>query len=393
MCAAFAARLGAAGVRVPVQRIAWWAQATTAAGPVTPAQVYWLARVTLLDRAEHIPVFDAVFAQVFGGAADLVDLRGRPRSPAVQRRSDARPQHNTDAAVPRAGDDGRQELRAAGAPQASDDAAFDDPAGDGTAGRTTVPAAASEREILHDKDFADCDARELAELARIIDRMKVVAPLRPSRWEPARGSGRTVDLRRTLRAATRTGGDPIRVRHRRRGTIRRRVVLLADVSGSMQAYSRVYLQILQGAVLGARAHAYVFATRLHPVTRVLGRGRREDAVARALAMSPDATGGTRIGGAVKTFLDTDGRRGLARGAVVVIVSDGWERADPALLGEQMSRLGRLAHRVIWVNPRKAAPEFAPLTGGMAAALPHVDVFVSGHSARSVAALLDAIAAA
>jgi uncharacterized protein with von Willebrand factor type A (vWA) domain len=171
----------------------------------------------------------------------------------------------------------------------------------------------------------------------------------------------------------------------------RRIVLLADVSGSMQAYSRVYLRVLQGAVLGARAHAYVFATQLHPVTRALGRGRREDAIARALTMSPDAAGGTRIGGAVKHFLDTDGRRGLARGAVVVIVSDGWERADPALLGVQMARLARLAHRVIWVNPRKAAPGFAPLAGGMAAALPHVDDFVSGHSARSVQELLDAIA--
>jgi len=167
--------------------------------------------------------------------------------------------------------------------------------------------------------------------------------------------------------------------------------MLADVSGSMRAYSRVYLRVLQGAVLGARAHAYVFATQLHPVTRALGRGRREDAIARALTMSPDAAGGTRIGGAVKHFLDTDGRRGLARGAVVVIVSDGWERADPALLGVQMARLARLAHRVIWVNPRKAAPGFAPLTGGMAAALPHVDAFVSGHSARSVQELLDAIA--
>jgi len=165
------------------------------------------------------------------------------------------------------------------------------------------------------------------------------------------------------------------------------------VSGSMQAYSRMYLRVLQGAVVGARAHAYVFATQLRPVTRALGRGRREDAIRRALAASPDAAGGTRIGAAVKQFLDTDGRRGLARGAVVVIVSDGWERADPALLAEQMRRLGLLAHRVIWVNPRKAAPEYAPLAGGMAAALPHVDTFLAGHSARTVQDLLDAIAAA
>ena len=159
----------------------------------------------------------------------------------------------------------------------------------------------------------------------------------------------------------------------------------------MQPYARLYLRVLQGAVLGARAHAYVFATRLHPVTRPLARGPREDGIARAMAQSPDASGGTRIGAAVKDFLDTDGRRGLARGSVVVIVSDGWERADPALLGEQMARLHRLAHRVIWVNPRKAAPGFAPLAGGMVAALPHVDAFIEGHSARAVQGLLDAIA--
>src|SRR4029077_3420281 len=114
---------------------------------------------------------------------------------------------------------------------------------------------------LRDKDFADCDDEELALLSRIIDRMKVVAPVRPSRWEPSRNSGRSIDLRRTLRAACRTGGDPIHWSHRRRGTTPRRIVMLADVSGSMQAYSRVYLRVLQGAVLGARAHAYVFATQ------------------------------------------------------------------------------------------------------------------------------------
>src|SRR5664279_696872 len=217
-------------------------------------------------------------------------------------------------------------------------------------------------------------------------------PRRPSRWVADRSSGRSVDLRRTLRAACRTGGDPIHWAHRRRGSTPRPIVLLADVSGSMQPYARIYLRVLQGAVIGARAQAYVFATRLTKVSGALATGRREEAIARALAHAPDTAGGTRIGEALKTFLDTDGRRGVARGAVVVVVSDGWERVDPSLLGEQMARLSRLAYRVIWVNPRKAAPGFAPLTGGMAAALPHVDAFVAGHSAAAVAELLDAITA-
>ncbi len=391
MCAGFAALLGDAGLGVPVQRTVWWAQATATARPVTVTELYWLARVTLVDRPEQVPTFDAVFGQVFNGLVDVADFRGQAQdAPTAHTRPGTPQDTGADAAAPPADRPaGGEQPRPMGAGADSDGSDNQESENDGP---PAVLAAASELEILRDKDFADCNATELAELARIIDRMKVVAPLRPSRWEPTRGSGRTIDLRRTLRAACRTAGDSIRIHHRRRGSTPRRVVLLADVSGSMQAYSRVYLRILQGAVLGARAHAYVFATRLTPVTRTLNRGRREDAIARALATSPDAAGGTRIGGAVKHFLDTDGRRGLARGSVVVIVSDGWERADPALLGEQMSRLARLAHRVIWVNPRKAAPGFAPLTGGMAAALPHVDTFVSGHSARSVAELLDAIAA-
>ena len=389
LCAQFGDLLRLAGVPVPVERVSWWAQATVAADPAMIKELYWLARVTLVDRVEHVETFDAVFGQVFRGLVDVADFRGDPNNASSRNTEPGEPK-SSDAREdePRPGADGAVEQPRVAPAGADRDDVPGDPDDEGT---PTLLAMASEIELLRDRDFADCDAEELALLARIIDKMKVVAPVRPSRWEPTRSSGRSIDLRRTLRAAARTGGDPIHWSHRRRGTIARPIVMLADVSGSMQAYSRVYLRFLQGAVLGARAHAYVFATQLHPVTRALGRGRREDAIARALMMSPDASGGTRIGGAVKNFLDTDGRRGLARGAVVVMVSDGWERADPNLLGEQMARLSRLAHRVIWVNPRKAAPGFAPLTGGMAAALPHVDAFISGHSARSVQELLDAIA--
>jgi uncharacterized protein with von Willebrand factor type A (vWA) domain len=392
LCAHFGDLLRSAGVAVPVERVTWWATATVAAEPALIHELYWLARVTLVDRAEHLETFDAVFGQVFRGLVDVADFRGDPNNSPLPNTEPGEPQGSDDKNTePRPDADGVVEQPRTAPAGADSDDEHSDP--DDDEGAPTLLAMASEIELLRDRDFADCDAEELALLAGIIDRMKVVAPVRPSRWEPSRNSGRSIDLRRTLRAAARTGGDPIHWSHRRRGTIARPIVMLADVSGSMQAYSRVYLRVLQGAVIGARAHAYVFATQLHPVTRALGRGRREDAIARALMMSPDASGGTRIGGAVKNFLDTDGRRGLARGAVVVVVSDGWERADPALLGEQMARLSRLAHRVIWVNPRKAAPGFAPLTGGMAAALPHVDAFVSGHSARSVQELLDAIAAA
>ena len=273
------------------------------------------------------------------------------------------------------------------------DADSDDGAEDDEDAAPTVLAMASETELLRDRDFADCDDEELAELPKIIDRMKVVAPVRPARWEPSRNGGRSIDLRRTLRAACRTGGDPVQWRHRRRGSTARQIVMLADVSGSMQAYSRIYLRVLQGAVLGARAHAYVFATQLHPVTRALGRGpaggrhrQGADDVARRLRRYPDRGGRQELPGHRRPpgiGPRSGGGRRLGR--------LGARRSGPA--GRADGRLSRLAHRVIWVNPRKAAPGFAPLTGGMAAALPHVDTFVSGHSARSVQELLDAIAAA
>lgn len=382
--AEFAGQLAANGVPVPVHRTVWWTRAVIDGGPTTVEALYWLSRVTLVDRNEHLPVFDAVFARVFGTGGsddDPAAFRGQPGDeppPTASSGPPAPPAADSPSAESAAGSESGPQTVGDGADQDED-------------APPALAAFASEIELLLGRDFAECDDVELADLNRIVDRMRLVAPTRPARWEPTLGPGRSVDLRRTLRRACRTGGDPVRWVRRRRSALPRRVVLLADVSGSMQSYARVYLRVLQGAVLGARAHAYLFATRLHPVTRALARGPRESGIARAMEQSPDASGGTRIGAAIKDFLDTDGRRGLARGAVIVVVSDGWERADPALLGEQMGRLHRLAHKVIWVNPRKAAPGFAPLAGGMAAALPHIDAFIEGHSVVAVQGLLDEIA--
>ena len=167
-------------------------------------------------------------------------------------------------------------------------------------------------------------------------------------------------------------------------------MLLADISGSMEPYARAYLHLLHGAVRATRAEAFVFATRLTRLTRALAVTDADRALARAAAAMPDWSGGTRIGAALKNFNDGYGRRGMARGAVVVIVSDGWERDDPTLLGEQLARLARLAHRIVWVNPRAAAPSFEPLVAGLRAALPHVDTLVSGHSLAAMDDVLDAI---
>jgi uncharacterized protein with von Willebrand factor type A (vWA) domain len=171
----------------------------------------------------------------------------------------------------------------------------------------------------------------------------------------------------------------------------RKLVLLCDISGSMEPYARAYVQFLMCA--GRNAEAFVFATRLTRITRALATRSPERAIQRAAAAAPDWSSGTRIGDALRAFNDRHGRRGMARGAVVVILSDGWERGDPQLVGREMERLSRLAHRIVWVNPRVSAAGFVPRAGGMVAALPYIDALVSGHSLAALADVADAIAGA
>ena len=256
-----------------------------------------------------------------------------------------------------------------------------------------VLAAASTEERLATRDFAACTPEELALIRRLVEQLPLVPPQRLGRRSHRHPSGSDLDVRATLRRAHRTGGDPVHRVHRRRSTRPRRVVLIADVSGSMEPYARVYLHLMRGAVRALGAECFVFATRLTRLTRLLGGDNPDIAYARVAQAAQDWSGGTRIGEALTAFLDEHGRRGIARGAVVVIVSDGWETGDPEQLGQAMARLDRLAHHIIWVNPRSAAPSYLPLVRGMAAALPYVDTFVSGHSLGALQDVLQAIAGA
>ena len=190
----------------------------------------------------------------------------------------------------------------------------------------------------------------------------------------------------------RTGGETLRHRFRRARIQPRKVVLLCDVSGSVAQYSRALLRFLHaGVVSGARLEAFSMGTRLTRITRELATRDPDVALRRAAGAVRDISGGTRLGDTLKEFVDRWGQRGIARGAVVVILSDGWDRGDVSVLAEQMQRLSRLAYRVIWVNPLKSAPGYKPLAAGMAAALPHVDVFLSGHNFESLEELAGAIA--
>jgi uncharacterized protein len=247
--------------------------------------------------------------------------------------------------------------------------------------------------VLRKKDFAYCTPEEFAELYRLMADLNLSGDLRKSRRLGPAPRGRR-DARRTLRDALRTGGEPLRHRYRKARNQPRRVVLLCDVSGSMASYSRALLRFMHASVAsGEPVEAFVLGTRLTRVTRELADRDPDRALGEASRAVEDWSGGTRLGDTIKEFVDLWGQRGMARGAAVVILSDGWDRGDVEVLAESMERLARLARRVIWVNPLKAKPGYQPLARGMAAALPHVDVFLSGHNFESLEELARAISGA
>jgi len=384
--AAFGRELHDAGVNAGAERSARFAQALTVLAPLDRDRVYRAARAVFVSDPSQLAVFDAVFSRVFDGWTDPMDaVRGHPGvRTAPGDPSKPRERHTSDEAREGAGAQPRRSPQAIPAESDDDEGAEED--------SEARLAFASARERLSHREFDALDEEELAAVRRLMRELSLAPPpRRRRRTERHRRHGRP-DPRATLRRAHRTGGDPVRIVRRRRRVETRRLVLLCDISGSMESYARAYLQLLESAVGGAEAEAFTFATRLTRVTRAL-RGRdHAAALQRAAAAAPDWSGGTRIGEALRLFNQRHGRRGLARGSVIVILSDGWERGDPALVGREMERLRRLAHRIIWVNPRAAAPGFAPLAGGMAAALPHCDAMVSGHSLAALDEVVAAIGA-
>jgi uncharacterized protein len=380
---ALSRRLHDAGLPMTPDRAADLARALTLVGPLSRRRLYWTARgVCVSDRA-HVPAFDRVFFSVFEAPdaaeeAEPVDGQTVPPAP-----PDERPpaDHKSSPGEHEAGTS-----IALSAPRAGGD---EEPAAE-----TGVPLAmASDEERLAEKRFDALAPHELAQVYRMMSRLGLATPLRRTRRHRKGRHGQQIDMRRTLRGSLRTAGDPIRLARRRRRIVRRRLVMLCDISGSMEPYARAYLQFLTCATGSSpKAEAFAFATRLTRLTRALGSRHPERAIQRAAAAAPDWSSGTRIGDALKAFNDRHGRRGMARGAVVVILSDGWERGDPMLVGREMERLARLAHRIVWVNPRVSASGFSVQAGGMVAALPHCDALVSGHSFEALGEVAEAIAA-
>lgn len=355
----FAQEVRDAGVPASPDRVQAFLAALDATGAGDPVDVYWAGRLTLCGDPQDLARYDRVWAQVFGAPTDAPP--SRPRT--VVR------------TVPAAGDD-------------------DTAAGSAGEEDTTGVAAASRVERLRHRDVADLTPDERRDLHRLLTTFRLPGQQRRTRRH-RRAHGGGLDRPATVRRLLAAGGEPARLAHRRRRTRPRDVVLLADVSGSMGAYADVLLRFAHATVRGhqARTDVFTLGTRLTRVTRDLQR-RDPDLAMRAVGRRvPDWSGGTRLGETLKAFLDQWGQRGVARGAVVVVLSDGWERGDVGLLGEQMARLSRLAHRVVWANPRAGREGFAPIAGGMAAALPSCDVLVAGHSLAALEHLARVVAGA
>jgi hypothetical protein len=384
LAARFGRRLSDAGLPVTPERSARFADALAVVRPIARRRLYWTARTVLVSDPSQVKAFDAVFGEVFGSRLDggeplPPDAELEP-APADSREPAADANQAAGAVIRQTGVPGAEALSAA------------------TAAReqlrdVAVPVMASDEERLRTKRFDALERAELAAIQRLMTKMRIATPRRRTRRAEHDRLGERIDLRRTLRGSRRTGGDPLRLERRRRRVLPRRMVLLCDISGSMEPYARAYLHFLTCAAgSGPHAEAFVFATRLTRVTRALGTRSPERAIQRAAAAAPDWSSGTRIGDALRAFNDRYGRRGMARGAVIVILSDGWERGDPSLVAREMERLARLAYRIVWVNPRASAQGFTPSVGGMAAALPHIDALVSGDTLDALGEVADAIAA-
>ncbi len=357
---AFCTALRAAGVPVTTDRAHEFLRAVAVLGADDQQGVYWAGRATLCGEPDDLARYDQVFAAWFSGQA----LRPRsPREPASR--------------VPQAD---------LGADAADGDDGDEDPA--------AVHAAASTTEVLRHRDIAELSASERAALARMFAGLH---PRPPQQSTARRRTARrgAVDARRTLREELQHGGEPARLRYHDRSTRPRRIVVLIDVSGSMGPYADSMLRWAHRLTRAnvARTEVFTIGTRLTRVTRAMRVRDGEAALQAAGDTVPDWSGGTRLGESLQVFCDRWGQRGLARGAVVVILSDGWERGDATLLAEQMQRLHRLAHRIVWINPHRGKAGYQPVQSGITAALPYVDDFIAGHSMATFADALEVIARA
>lgn len=351
----FATALREAGVAAGAQRVQAYLDALQRVDVADAGQLYWAGRLTLCGEPDDLPRYDDAFAQWFAA-----------EPPAPKPVTVARPKRPRMAALTGERLEG----------------------GRGEAEAEELRVAATDVEVLRHRDLAELTAAERRHLRELFAVLRPLPPTRGSlRRRPARRG--SLDASRTLRRMLAGGGEPVDLAYQRRSTRPRRVVFLIDVSGSMSPYADSLLRFAHVVVRGSPADVEVFTlgTRLTRVSRQLRQRDPERAMLAAGQAVPDYAGGTRLGETLRVFLDRWGQRGIARRAVIVVFSDGWERGDPSLLGEQLARMRRLAHAVLWVNPHAGRDGYAPVQSGIAAALPHLDHLLAGHSLATLERLL------
>ena len=388
LVARFGAALRVAGVPADPGRCERFAGAVAVARPVTVSGLYLCALATLVASKDHIETLRRVFEAIFGGLPDVPVTGGEPPVPGPPGAAQSPP---PAADILREAAHAAQSHTILSAADQQEPAAGEDENSPGDEALSAREVLASATKRLASTDFAELSPAELLLLSGLMRKLTLAVPLRRSRRPQQTPRGRQTDLRNTLRQARRTGGHPLRLARRAPLREPRRLVVLCDISGSMEPYARAMLQLLYCAAGGAQAEVFTFATRLTRITGTLAHVRPGLALHQAGQAAPDWLGGTRIGESIAEFNDAYGRRGMARGAVVVIISDGWDTGDPAVLRREMERLSRVAHRIVWVNPRTQSPEYQPLAGGMAAAWPYCDAVVSAHSLNALDELTAALA--
>ncbi len=361
---ALADGLRRAGVGLGTGQVVACQRAVTHLQPADLGDRYWAGRTTLITDPADLAVYDRVFRTQALIAMDDPRLPRPPRPPS--------PNAGGEAATDRRGGGNRR----------------DD--------QLVAGGQASRRERLRHRRFDRVTDDELADIERMLAHLAVVAPRRRSR-RTRPGPRGELDLGRTLERALATDGELIDRAWRTRRTRPRRMVVLLDVSGSMAAHARALLRFAVAVRrsadrdAGRRVEVFAFGTRLTRLSEVLATRDPDAAIAAAAEEVVDWDGGTLIGACVEELVRTWGRRGMLRGAVVVVCSDGLERGDPGRLGDVLGRLGRQVHRIVWVNPLAGDPRYEPSQRGMAAALPHVDVFLPGHDLASLEDLAQVLA--
>jgi uncharacterized protein with von Willebrand factor type A (vWA) domain len=379
VAALFGAALRRAGLPVGPGRSQRFAAAILLTQPTSRRQLFDCALATLVSSKEQADVLLAVFTAVFGTLDE--GGPGGDSNASVTSTRQSQPAVIADAAT-------AARLHAETIASIQDEAREGPPEDER---EIEQPYLGSPVERLAGADFAELTPAELAELAAAMRQITLAVPSRRSRRRKSRAGGRRVDMRSTLRQARRTGGHAFRLIGDVPVRQPRRLVVLCDISGSMEPYARAMIQLLYCAAGGAGAEVFSFATRLTRLTTALSRSTPAAALARAAETAPDWHGGTKLGTALKEFNDRYGRRGMARGAVVLIISDGWDTGDPDVVRREMQRLSLVAFRIVWMNPRTKSSAYEPLAAGMAAAWPYCDAVVSGHSLQAIDQLAAALA--